>query len=263
MSLRAKSECVYLISGYLDTRVETSRKSSVGSVNLNTSAIAAIAPHSRSVFSPYTHTHTRTRWKQFKAVLSAWIHVLKLSNGASVPEFPTEFLMLRRSFSTPTRHSGEVWILTEYSAGTGEWVTQRTQLLQHSSIYMWTHGRQFPEQEFELIGLLDHPLCSLSPLICIPEGDSFLHHCFDVLYHDSAQGRAGHLLGTKHHRPRDNTSTIPHWAHGGSAAILPGWRVSWSCWNRWNNPRRSHRWYPQHVSQSTTSWSAARLGDAG
>lgn len=44
---------VYLMSGYLDTSVLTSRNSSVGSVSLNTSAMAAMAPQRRSVSSPY------------------------------------------------------------------------------------------------------------------------------------------------------------------------------------------------------------------
>ncbi|TNN42625.1 hypothetical protein EYF80_047180 [Liparis tanakae] len=47
-------ECVYLMSGYLDTSVVTSRNSSVGSVSLKTSAMAAMAPQSRSVSSPYS-----------------------------------------------------------------------------------------------------------------------------------------------------------------------------------------------------------------
>lgn len=53
------SVCVYLMSGYLDTRVVTSRNSSVGSVSLNTSAMAAMAPQSRSVSSPYTQQATK------------------------------------------------------------------------------------------------------------------------------------------------------------------------------------------------------------
>ena len=53
------SMCVYLMSGYLDTRVVTSRNSSVGSVSLNTSAMAAMAPQSRSVSSPYTQQPTK------------------------------------------------------------------------------------------------------------------------------------------------------------------------------------------------------------
>lgn len=56
MALQVNRDCGYLISGYLDTRVETSKKSSVGSVSLNTSAMAEIAPHSQSVSSPYTDT---------------------------------------------------------------------------------------------------------------------------------------------------------------------------------------------------------------
>lgn len=56
MALQVNRNCGYLISGYLDTRVETSKKSSVGSVSLNTSAMAEIAPHSQSVSSPYTDT---------------------------------------------------------------------------------------------------------------------------------------------------------------------------------------------------------------
>lgn len=85
---------------------------------------------------------------------------------------------------------------------------------------MGTHGREFTEQESELIGLLDHPLCSLSPLVCISEGDSLLHHCFNVLDHDSAQGRTRHLL----QKPRQdikNPSSYPT-PTGGSAPILPG-----------------------------------------
>lgn len=41
-----------LMSGYLETSVDTSRNSRVGSVSLNTSAIAEMEPHSQSVSSP-------------------------------------------------------------------------------------------------------------------------------------------------------------------------------------------------------------------
>lgn len=41
-----------LMSGYLETSVDTSRKRRVGSVSLNTSAMAEMEPHSQSVSSP-------------------------------------------------------------------------------------------------------------------------------------------------------------------------------------------------------------------
>ncbi len=65
--------CVHLMSGYLDTSVETSRNSSVGSVSLNTSAMAAMAPHSRSVSSPCTQQTNQLRCAD-GLKLTFWTH---------------------------------------------------------------------------------------------------------------------------------------------------------------------------------------------
>lgn len=57
-----------------------------------------------------------------------------------------------------------------------------------------THSGEFSEEELELLGLFDHPLCSLPPLVGVLEGDPLLHHGLDVLHHHSAMGLARHLL---------------------------------------------------------------------
>lgn len=71
---------------------------------------------------------------------------------------------------------------------------ERLGLKDYFSLENLTHRCQFLEEELELLSFFDHPLCSLLPLISIFKGDSFLHHCFQVLYNHPAQSLIGHLL---------------------------------------------------------------------
>lgn len=59
---------------------------------------------------------------------------------------------------------------------------------------MCAHISQFSEEELELVGLFDHPLGSLFPLLSVSECDLLLHHGFDVLHHHPAQGLICHVL---------------------------------------------------------------------
>lgn len=90
----------------------------------------------------------------------------------------------------------------------------------------------------------------------------------DLTYSTTTLRRAALVISWKnprqtHQKPSHTISSSGSQLRLASAAIPPGWRASWSCWNHWNNPRRSHRWCPQRVIQPTTSWSAAHLSDAG
>ena len=76
-----------------------------------------------------------------------------------------------------------------------------------------TYTGEFPEEELELFGLLDHAVGSFLALLWVLEGDALLHDRLHVLYYHTPVGLVCHLLRHQHghtHGVRTQIHTCAH-----------------------------------------------------
>lgn len=57
-----------------------------------------------------------------------------------------------------------------------------------------THSGKFPEEKFELVRLLHHPVGALLPLIRVLKCDTLLHDGFQILHHHASMSFTSHFL---------------------------------------------------------------------